>query len=230
MTADHDRQEVANPNNHPAVREAALGKLNELFHIESTLATYQLADAQRELVAAQTAATRAQEAATDELRIANAAADDAKTKGEEVQFWSRRFLTNLLVANAAGFVAVLTFMVKTDSPVIRQEDVLNALACFGSGAVLGGCVPLFRIIEVRFGSGFHKVGPDAQPRKSPWGRFYSDNGLNFVAAVGGSILLAMGIMVVIGCARGYYAAKSAEMPREREVVVRVVQVPTSQPT
>lgn len=85
---------------------------------------------------AQIAATRAQQVAKGELRITNVAADDAKTKGEEVQFWSRRFLTKFLVANAAGFAAVLPFIVKTDSTVIRQEDALNALACFGLALAL----------------------------------------------------------------------------------------------
>lgn len=218
----------------------ALDRQKEREHIEATLATFQLADAQRELVAAQERATEAQILATAEQRVANAAAsqekkdaDEAASKAkiveEEVTFWTRRFMTSMSIANAAGFIAVLTFMFKQDSPAIQSRDVRLALAYFGIGAIMGGLVPVIHLMTIwarsYFGGRLKEIeqqpgGPSSSLKfmLTVNNAFYGNRYLTWVYVLSGFSLFAWALVITVGCATGYYDARikyEADMARHR---------------
>jgi len=112
--------------------------IDELREIEATLATMQLTDAQIGVAHAQREVAAAQRSATEDAERARAASED-------VTFWSRRFLTTISVGNAAGLSAVLIAMNQADAPTVDLRRLVWIIFAFGSGAFLGGTVPLLRL-------------------------------------------------------------------------------------
>lgn len=200
---------VENLNEGANVRAVSQVRINELRQIEATLATFQLADRQAELVMAQERATNAQQAATSQLKIANDAAEVAKGTNEEVAFWSRRFITNLAIANGAAFVAVLSFMLKKDSPFVPFNDVFEALKAFGYGTTVAACYPLVRILELKSYVYIRKRQLEglASIPKSFAKRIWSDYGGSIPIVLGSALLFGSGMVTVLGSAQGYYNAK-----------------------
>lgn len=162
--------------------------VEELRAIEATLATMQLADAQRDLAAAQEKVAGAQVAA-------NKHAEAEKSRAEEVNFWLRRLLTTTAIANAVGFVSVVAFMTKSDSPLIAPKDVGQALSAFFGGTLVGGAFPVVRIFQL-------------------WADSLADRGegkgirFDWIYAAAAIGLFLYGLLLVIGCARGYYSARA----------------------
>jgi hypothetical protein len=195
----------------------------EIRHLESTLATFQLADAQDRATEAQTAATDEQRRANAAAEKANSDAEKAKGKSEEINFWSRRFLTNVAIANGAGFVAVLSFMVKPDSPIIEATDIWSAMELFGMGTALAASVPILRLLEIGF---TELANLAATPKRF---RFiykpYEYGFMNWSAAFLASGLFISGMAVTIGCARGYYEARPQQTASNRAVTTATVVVP-----
>tara|TARA_R110002051_G_scaffold315555_1_gene394029 strand:- start:71 stop:712 length:642 start_codon:yes stop_codon:yes gene_type:complete len=121
--------------------ERASRNISEQRTIEATLATMQLADAQREVA-------RAQREVAEEQRKANVAQAERQSASEEIAFWSRRYATGLTVAHAAGLVATLAFLTKGDSPVVPLSDVIPTFWMFALGLALGGMHPLLKILSL----------------------------------------------------------------------------------
>lgn len=115
--------------------------IQELRDIESTIATMQLADAQDRVAKSQLEVASQQQAANT--------ADAAKrSANEESSFWARRFLTSITVANLGGFVAVVLFLSKSDSPLVDISDVSMAIRTFALGTAIGGIYPLAKIAAI----------------------------------------------------------------------------------
>lgn len=118
--------------------ERASRNLAELREVEATLATMQLADAQRDVA-------NAQREVADQQRVANEADARQRSTAEESAFWARRFLTSITIANVGGLVAVLVFLSKPDSPVVPLDSAGWAVRLFAAGTFLGGAYPLAKI-------------------------------------------------------------------------------------
>lgn len=99
----------------------------------------QLSDAQDRLSLAQHEVAAAQ-------REATVSADSKRSRAEEVTFWSRRFLTTLGVAHAAGLVTTISAISRPDAPIAGFEDVRRIVIAFAAGALIAGTVPLLRIL------------------------------------------------------------------------------------
>lgn len=243
---DADRATVIECDPKSQVYRMSRANLDELFHIESTLATIQLADAQDR-------ATTAQQEATAEQAKANAAADAKKSEGEEVTFWTRRFMTSMSIANAAGFVAVLSFMFKEDSPAIHTKDVRMALAYFGIGAIMGGLVPVIHLFSIYARAEANRIERrmELRPelRKGFYGfavkmngYFYGNRYLTWGYVLSGFSLFAWALLITVGSATGYYEARlkhDSDMARYRvqapraagseKVVSKAVPAPVTVP-
>lgn len=122
--------------------ERAVRNIGELRSIEATLATMQLADAQRENARAQRAVAEAQ-------ADANRAEADARELNNDRSFWARRFMTTATVANAAGLVSVLSYAARPEAMAVGKEQVAAVLAYFFAGTFLGGLYPLFRLLGIQ---------------------------------------------------------------------------------
>jgi len=118
--------------------ERSKRNIDELREIEATLATMQLADAQLRVADAQHEVASAQ-------RASNEAADKERAASEDVTFWTRRFLTTISLGNAAGLSAVLIAMNQADAPSVDIRRLGWIIIAFGTGAFLGGTVPLLRL-------------------------------------------------------------------------------------
>jgi len=118
--------------------------IDEVAAIEATLATMQLADAQR-------AVARAQHEVATAQQVANQRADSERSAREDEAYWVRKFMTNITIANGAGLAAGVLFMIKSDSPLVEPEIVGKVVKMFAVGTVMGGALPLLALLGM---SGF----------------------------------------------------------------------------
>lgn len=137
-----DRLMLARESPRSQEYERAVRNIGELRSIEATLATMQLADAQRENARAQRAVAEAQ-------ADANRAEADARELNNDRSFWARRFMTTATVANAAGLVSVLSYAARPEAMAVGKEQVAAVLAYFFAGTFLGGLYPLFRLLGIQ---------------------------------------------------------------------------------
>lgn len=190
--------------------------------MEATLATFQLADAQDR-------ATQAQQAATEQQRLANVAdsaeqrhlareAEKSKATEEEITFWTRRFMTSVSIASAAGFVAVLTFLLKTDSPAIGVKPVRMALTYFGVAAGMGAFVPIIHLLSIYSRRLFSLYEATITQRQDPRPSFtaallliyrtlYANPFLNWFYVMTAVMLFVGAVTITVGSAAGYYEAR-----------------------
>lgn len=183
--------------------QTAARNVEELRSIDATLATMQLADAQRELANSQRQVAEAQQEAN--RQSAKEGADR-----EEVGYWARRFLTNITIANSAAFAAIVLFISKPDSPLMDYEAVRKATMLFFYGMILGGALPLLALLGM-----FVKSSKSVTyvTNRWPWAKalnsITSKNVLVGMYAALATVMLISGIRITLDTTTSYYESRGA---------------------
>ena len=183
--------------------QTAARNVEELRSIDATLATMQLADAQREVASSQRKVAEAQQEA-------NKQSEREGADREEFGYWTRRFLTNITIANSAGFAAIVLFISKPDSPLMDYEAVKKATMYFFYGMILGGAVPILAML------GMFVNSPKSMTyfiNRWRWIKIlYSMTSKNLLIgmyALLATIMLVSGIRVTIDTTTSYYESRGS---------------------
>lgn len=155
--------------------EATMKSLTDLDGVQTQQA---LLNSQAQLIEAQQDAASAQRAETERL-------ERNRHERETQAFWSRRFLTNLTVAHAAGAFASITALLRTPPPVATLGQVTWVLCSFVGGLALMGALPLAHAIPM----------PDYGNKKC-FG-FTPSGIISALVAAVSTTLLAVGVMLTI---------------------------------
>lgn len=155
--------------------EATMKSLTDLDGVQTQQA---LLNSQAQLIEAQRDAASAQRAETERL-------ERNRHERETQAFWSRRFLTNLTVAHAAGAFASITALLRTPPPVATLGQVTWVLCSFVGGLALMGALPLAHAI------------PISDYGEEKYFGFTLSGIISAVAAAVSTMLLAVGVMLTI---------------------------------
>lgn len=176
--------------------------IEEVAAIEATLATMQLADAQREVARAQHEVATAQE-------TANQRADVERNAREDEAYWLRKFMTNITIANGAGLAAGVLFMIKSDSPLVEPEVVTKVVTLFSIGTIMGGALPLLALLGT---AGFKQITVAAIERFA-WARplrhLYHPRAMMLSYAAVATLALLGACFTAITSASKYYEGRAA---------------------
>ncbi len=151
---------------------------DRLIALDGLEAQARLARSQERLAEAQHEAAEAQSAETKRL-------ERNRHERETQAFWSRRFLTNLTVAHAAGAFASITALLRTPPPVATLGQVTWVLCSFVGGLALMGALPLAHAI------------PISDYGEEKYFGFTLSGIISAVAAAVSTTLLAVGVMLTI---------------------------------
>ncbi len=178
--------------------QTAARNVEELRSIEATLATMQLADAQREVASSQRQVAEAQQKANEH-------ANQEGAHREEFGYWARKFLTNITIANSAGFAAIVLFISKPDSPLMDYKSVEQAAQSFFLGMTSGGIYPLLSMaaLEIKSKRPFSII--NKFPRfASALNTIASSNTIPGLYAALSTILLMIGVILTYKTTTEYY--------------------------
>lgn len=183
--------------------QTAARNVEELRSIDATLATMQLADAQKELANSQRQVAEAQQEA-------NRQSEKEGADREELGYWTRRFLTNITIANSAAFAAIVLFISKPDSPLMDYEAVKKATMLFFYGMILGGALPLLALLGM-----FVKSSKSVTyvTNRWPWAKalnsITSKNLLVGMYAALATVMLISGIRITLDTTTSYYESRGS---------------------
>lgn len=82
-----------------------------------------------------------EEGARQQVEAATAAARE-QIEGETRNFWLRRFITTLAIANAAALTGIAAGLSQADNPGILGPHLAGALRAFATGMIAAGSMPL----------------------------------------------------------------------------------------
>lgn len=122
LHAGGDQRDV---DRHDRIIAETTASLVQLEGVEATLA---LAAAQRDVAAAQSADTKAQQA--------------ERSVSDEATFWFRRFATWVGIANAATLAAVLSAAISPENRPLLTADVVSLIRILFLGVIAAGLIPL----------------------------------------------------------------------------------------
>lgn len=185
--------------------QTAARNVEELRSIDATLATMQLADAQREVASSQRKVAEAQQEA-------NRQSERDGADREEVGYWTRRFLTNITIANSAGFAAIVLFISKPDAPLMDYEAVKKATMYFFYGMILGGALPLLALLGM-----FVKSTKSVTFFTNRWrwakalDSITSKNLLVGMYAALATVMLVSGIRITLDTTTSYYESRTEQI-------------------